>query len=205
MGIVDQIKKFNSKVKLAIDNLPHGEIVKALNLIEAAFERDGKIFVFGNGGSYAMATHWSSDFNKTVISKVKKLPNRIRSFQAIRIPITDAELTAWANDSGYENVFVEPLKNHIRASDLVIAISSSGNSPNVIRAVELAKSMAVPVIGLSGFDGGKLNELADAKVFVQTEKGEYGVVESVHGFILHLMTDYYIHYFESYLKWGGVS
>jgi D-sedoheptulose 7-phosphate isomerase len=140
----------------------------------------------------ALATHWVSDFNKTVFSH--HLDKRIRRFQAVRLPTTEAELTAWANDVGFEMVFAGPLQNYLREIDAVIAISSSGSSENVIKAVELAKSRNIPVIGLSGFDGGRLNQLADAKVFIPTQKGEYEIVESVHGVILHLITKYFKDY-----------
>ena len=93
-------------------------------------------------------------------------------------------------------VFAGPLKNYLQDTDTVIAISSSGASPNIIKAVELAKENKIPVIGLSGFDGGKLNELADAKVLVKTERGEYELVESVHGTILHIITRYFVDYFD---------
>ena len=173
--------------------LPNEEIAKALNILQAVYERDGRIYVFGNGGSLSLATHWVSDFNKTVFGRRVDRPTR--RFQAIRVPTTEEELTAWANDVGYDMVFAGPLQNYLQDSDVVIAISSSGNSPNVIKAVELAKERKVPVIGLSGFDGGKLNELSDAKILVRTEKGEYGIVEGVHGVILHLMTEYFKDYF----------
>ena len=97
-------------------------------------------------------------------------------------------------------VFVGPLKNYLQDSDVVVAISSSGNSPNIVKAVELAKSRHVPVIGLSGFDGGKLNELADAKIKVVTPKGEYELVESIHGMIFHIMTRYFRDYFNHVAK-----
>jgi len=185
---------FLNKVTDALRNVPKEEIAKALNIIQATYERDGRIYIFGNGGSLAIATHWVSDFNKTVFSH--NLGATTRRFQAIRLPSTESELTAWANDIGYDMVFAGPLKNYIRESDALIAISSSGNSINIIKAVELAREHQVPVIGLSGFDGGKLNELSDAKIVVKTAKGEYGVVESVHGTILHLMTQYFVDYFD---------
>ena len=190
----EYVKKFSASVIAALQNLPVGEIANAINILQATYERDGRIYIFGNGGSLALATHWVSDFNKTVFSK--HLDTHARRFQAIRLPTTESELTAWANDSGYDTVFAGPLKNYIQESDAVIAISSSGNSPNIIKAVELAKSQYVPVIGISGFDGGKLNELADAKIFVPSEKGEYELVESIHGVILHLMTRYFRDYFD---------
>jgi D-sedoheptulose 7-phosphate isomerase len=93
-------------------------------------------------------------------------------------------------------IFAGPLESTLEDSDAVIAISSSGNSPNIIKAVEVAKKHKVPVIGLSGFDGGKLNDLVDAKILVSTPKGEYEVVESAHGMIMHLMTKYFKDYFD---------
>lgn len=188
------IKSFSGKVIAALNNLPKEEICKALDILQATYERDGRIYAFGNGGSLALATHWVSDLNKTVFGHGAG-DQHSKKFQAIRLPSTESELTAWANDVGYDMVFAGPLKNYIQDSDTIIAISSSGNSLNIIKAVELAKSYKLPVIGLSGFDGGKLNELADAKILIKTEKGDYGVVESVHGIILHLMTEYFKDYF----------
>lgn len=188
------IQDFSEKVIELLRNLPQEEIAKAIDILQATYERDGRIYIFGNGGSLAIATHWVSDFNKTVFSH--HLEKHARRFQAIRLPTTESELTAWANDIGYEMVFAGPLKNYLQDTDTVVAISSSGSSLNIIKAVEIAKENKIPVIGLSGFDGGKLNELADAKILVKTEKGEYEAVESVHGTILHLITRYFVDYFD---------
>jgi D-sedoheptulose 7-phosphate isomerase len=177
-----------------LKNSPAEEISKAINILQAVYERDGRIYIFGNGGSLAIATHWVSDFNKTVFSH--NLDAHPRRFQAIRLPSTESELSAWANDIGYDMVFAGPLQNYIQESDCVIAISSSGKSPNIIKAVELAKARHVPVIGLSGFDGGQLNQLADAKILIKTEPGAYTIVESVHHAILHLLTSYFQDYFD---------
>jgi len=191
----EYVKNFSERVEALLKNLPEEEIAKALNILQAAYERDGRIYIFGNGGSMALATHWVCDFNKTVFSH--NLDKHRRRFQAIRVPTTDEEITAWANDIGFEMIFAGPLQNYLQDSDVIIAISSSGNSPNVIKAVELAKSRKVPVIGISGFDSSnRLNQLADAKIHVPTEKGEYEIVEGVHGVILHLMTKYFKDYFE---------
>ncbi len=191
----EYIKNFSLKAIEALNNLPAQEIAKALNILQAVYERDGRIYVFGNGGSWAIAGHWVSDFNKTVFSH--HLEKHNRRFRVSRIPSTAEEITAWANDVGYELVFAGPLKNVLEEGDAVIAISSSGNSPNIIKAVEFAKSRNVPVIGLSGFDpSNKLNQLADAKVYVPTKKGEYEVVESIHETIMHIMTNYFKDYFD---------
>jgi len=177
-----------------LGNLPKAEIAKGMNILQAAFERDGRIYVIGNGGSLALATHWVADFNKTVFSH--HLDEHIHRFQAIRLPSTEEELTAWANDVGFDMVFAGPLRNYLKDIDVVIAISSSGNSENVIRAVELARQQKVPVIGITGFDGGRLNQLSDARILVSTEKGEYELVEGVHAIILHIFTKYFKDYFD---------
>lgn len=183
--INNYIKQSQSLLK----GLPVKEIAKALNILQATYERDGRIYVFGNGGSLSMATHWVADFNKTVFSG--HLEKNLRRFQAIRIPTTESEITAWANDVGFEMIFAGPLKNYIKEGDTVIAISSSGNSPNVIKAVELAKEYKASVIGVTGFDGGQLNKMADAKILVKSEKGAYELVEGIHSVILHMMTLYF--------------
>lgn len=188
------INKYLKKSIKLLQNLPAKEIAKAINILQATYERDGRIYVFGNGGSLSMATHWVADFNKTAFSK--HLDKNVRRFQAIRLPTTEAEITAWANDVGFEMIFAGPLRNYIREGDTIIAISSSGNSPNIIKAVELAKEYKLPIIGLTGFDGGLLNQLADAKITVETEKGEYELVEGIHSVILHLITKYFKNYFD---------
>jgi D-sedoheptulose 7-phosphate isomerase len=191
------IKSFVDDVTRVMAALPVQEIAKAMNVIQAAYERDGRIYIFGNGGSLALATHWVSDFNKTVFSH--NLDAHTRRFQAIRLPTTEEEMSAWANDVGYDMVFAGPLQNYLQETDCVIAISSSGNSQNIVKAVELAQRRNVPVIGISGFDGGKLNELADVKITVKTEKGKYEIVEGIHAVILHLLTKYFQDYFDHQL------
>src|SRR5258708_38772224 len=113
------IQNFLGKAKSAIRQLPTKEIAKALNILQAVYERDGRIYIFGNGGSLALATHWVSDFNKTVFSH--NLNKQTKRFQAIRLPSTESELSAWANDVGYDMVFAGPLQNYLQDSDCVIA------------------------------------------------------------------------------------
>lgn len=194
------MKEFAEKVVTLLHNLPYEEIAKAIDIIHATYERDGRIYIFGNGGSFAIATHWVSDFNKTVFSH--NLDKHSRRFQAIRLPTTESELTAWANDAGYDMVFAGPLQNYIQDADTVIAVSSSGTSQNVIKAVEIAKKNKNSVIGLSGFDGGMLKNLADANILIATPVGEYELVESVHGTVLHLITRYFVNYFDHLVQTG---
>jgi len=183
------ITNFFKEINEHLKEISPIEIAKALRILEATYERDGRIYVIGNGGSLAIARHFVGDLNKTVFGK--HIDKNIKRFQAIALPSTDAELTAWANDIGYDMVFAGPLKNYIQETDTLIAISSSGNSENIIKAVKVAKEFGIPVIGLSGFDGGKLNEMADVKILVPTEKGKYDIVESIHETICHLITRYF--------------
>lgn len=197
------IKEFSGKVSDALNNVDAREIEKAFAILHAVYERNGRIYVFGNGGSLALATHFVSDLNKTVFSH--NLDVHKRRFQAIRLPSTESELTAWANDVGYDMIFAGPLQNYIQDADAIIAISSSGNSANIIKAVELAKSHHVPVIGMSGFDGGKLNKLSDAKILVPTQKGEYEIVESVHAALLHMIVKYFKNAFNYMVETGKIK
>jgi len=197
------IRDFAKKVEVCLEDLPTEEIAKAINIIQACYERDGRIYIFGNGGSLAIATHWVSDINKTIFSHHLDHPGR--RFQAVRLPSTESEITAWANDVGYDMVFAGPLRNYLQETDVIIAISSSGNSANIIKAAQLAREQGVPVIGLSGFDGGELNKLSDAKILVKTEKGEYEVVESAHGTIMHLITKYFKDYFDYLVEYRAAK
>jgi len=185
----NNISLFFDEISDHFKKISKEELAKALRILEAAYERDGRIYVIGNGGSLAIARHFVGDLNKTVFSY--RIDKNIKRFQAIALPTTDAELTAWANDLGYDMVFAGPLKNYIQESDVLIAISSSGNSVNIIKAVEVAKEHGIPVIGLSGFNGGKLNEMSDVKILVPTEKGRYDIVESIHETICHFITKYF--------------
>lgn len=194
----EYIKDFSAKIETALKTLPVKEIAKALNILQAVYERDGKIYIIGNGGSLAIARHFVGDLNKTVFSS--HLNKKTKRFQAIALPTTDSELTAWANDIGYDMIFAGPLKNYIQETDVLVAISSSGNSSNIIKAAEVAEEFGIPIIALTGFDGGKLNKLADVKILISTAKGEYEIVESIHSAIFHLMTKYFKDYFDHKLE-----
>ena len=181
------IKKFLGNLNDRINEVSWKEIALATKLLHAAYEHDGKIFLIGNGGSAAIATHFASDLNKTVFGQ--KGEKTAKRFQAISLAENTSALTAWANDVGFEDVFSGQLKNFAGEKDTLVAISSSGNSPNIIRAIEAAKNLHMSVIGFTGFDGGKLMPLADAKIHIPSQ--EYEIVESAHDAICHLITTYF--------------
>ena len=135
------IETFTHKVTTALCSVSVEQIKSAIAALRACCTRSGRVYVFGNGGSYAMAGHWSSDLNKAILYRRGR--KRTQSdFCVVRLPMSDAELTAWANDSGYDSVFAGPLMHLVRPADLVIALSCSGNSLNVLNAVNVAKQLA---------------------------------------------------------------
>jgi D-sedoheptulose 7-phosphate isomerase len=181
------IKEFFEEINNQIKKVSWREIAKALKILQAAYENDGKIFLIGNGGSAAISSHFANDLNKTVFGY--RGDKKAKRFQAISLADNTSALTAWSNDVGFESVFAEQLKNFAQEKDILFAISSSGNSPNIIKAAEVAKNLNMAVIGLAGFDGGKLLSLADAKIHVPSSK--YQIVESAHDDICHLITTYF--------------
>lgn len=180
----EYIKNFLEELNRSIKNVSWEEIAKAIKILQATREHDGKIFLVGNGGSAAIASHFANDLNKTVLGH--KNGKNIKRFQAISLVDNTPLLTAWSNDVGYETALAEQLKNFAQEKDILFAISSSGNSPNIIKAAETAKNLHMDIIGLTGFDGGKLSRLADAKI--HAPNNQYEIVESTHDSICHLLT-----------------
>ena len=183
----DYIKKFFQELDAQINKISWQEIAKAIKILQSTYENDGRVYLIGNGGSAAIATHFVNDLNKTVFGQ--RGEKNVKRFQAISLADNTSALTAWANDVGFESVFSEQLKNFAKDTDALVAISSSGNSPNIIKAVETARSLHLPAIGLVGFDGGKLLSLSDAKIHIPSSK--YSIVESAHDAICHLITTYF--------------
>jgi len=147
--------------------------------------RCGKQIIFmGNGGSAATASHFANDLAKGARVKHKA------PFKALSIADNVSLITALANDDGYESIFVEQLRNILNAGDVVVGISASGNSPNVLKAIEYANECGAITVGLTGFSGGRLREIARHYVHVDTPKGEYGPVEDIHMILDHLVTTY---------------
>jgi D-sedoheptulose 7-phosphate isomerase len=151
---------------------------------EEARHRDNTIFFIGNGGSAATASHCANDFGFG--------PRRIggRPYRAISLTDNVAFMTAAANDTGHESMFVEQLKTLMRSGDVVVAISASGNSPNVLDAVRYAARHGATTIGLTGFDGGELLRIVDVAIHVSTPQGDYGPVEDIHLILEHILSSY---------------
>lgn len=155
------------------------EINCVLNVLLEVYNQRKNIFIFGNGGSSATASHFENDFNKGVSEHLEK---RFR-FKCINDNVST--MMAVANDISFDEVFRYQLIDKLEPGDLVIAISGSGNSKNVIRAVEYAKSCNNKVVGITGFDGGRLKEMADYSLHVPVNSMQ--ITEDIHMVFDHLM------------------
>ena len=177
---MERIKSYISKLRKAIDSLDLQDIRKVIDLIMEAYQSRQQIFVFGNGGSASTASHFACDLGKNTI-----FPGKSR-MKIMSLTDNVAIMTAWANDTSYNNIFVEPLKNLLNPNDLVIGVSASGNSENVLKAIDYANSVAgCKTIGLTGFGGGKLAKMVDHSVIVDSH--DYGPVEDIHLIIDHII------------------
>jgi D-sedoheptulose 7-phosphate isomerase len=164
-----------------IDEIKVAEVITA---IEKAGEEDKAIYLIGNGGSAVIASHLARDISIGTRSKGKKI------FKAISLVDNMAVITAIANDENYTKVFIRQLEAVLQPGDLVISFSVSGNSSNIIEAVEYAREKGAFTIGCTGFDGGKLGKLVDINLHIPTPKGEYGPVEDIFMILGHLIISY---------------
>ena len=159
------------------------DISAFVKILEEVRERDAQIFFMGNGGSATTASHFANDLAVGTHSLGKP-------FRAISLTDNQAIVTAISNDDGYENIFVIQLQALMKKGDAVVAISASGNSKNLVNALEYANSNGVTTVGITSFDGGQLRKLAKLGVHVPANKGEYGPAEDAHMVLNHLIGAY---------------
>lgn len=170
-------------VAKTLSRIDAGEVATFIRSLLQARECDQTVFFIGNGGSAATASHFANDLAIGTQSRPKP-------FRVVSLTDNVAVLTAIANDFGYDQIFSRQLEAVGKAGDVLVAISASGNSPNLIRAFECAKAMGVKTIALTAFDGGRLRALADEGVHVPTEPKEYGPAEDAHMVLDHLVSSY---------------
>lgn len=175
----EQIENYFERLSNTINALDTEEITAAVEMIKEAYEREANIYVFGNGGSAATASHFVCDFNKGISETHDK------KFNLICLSDNTPIVTAIANDISYDDVFYFQLKNKLKKDDLIIAISGSGNSKNVIKAVEYAREIGTKVVGITGYSGGKLRELADYHMHVAID--DMQITEDIHMSFDHMM------------------
>ena len=191
-AIGEYSRKYFSYLGKVLESIDENEINKLGEVFENARENRNTIFVAGNGGSSTTATTMANDIGFDILKKT----GTDKAFRILSLSDNNAVITAIANDVGYENIFINQLKIHYRSGDSIILISASGNSPNILKAAEWVKDQGGTIIGFLGFTGGKLIELCDVKIHVQSEPGEYGPVEDAHLIMNHILA----HWFQDKLK-----
>lgn len=179
-------REYLDRVCQEIQRLDPSQIVNVAELIERAYQADRFVFVIGNGGSAANASHLCEDLNKCTLRDFESQ----KRLKVLSLTDNTAGIMAWANDEGYDRVFIEQLKTYGSEGDLVLAISGSGNSPNILRAVEWANANGLTTVGITGYSGGTLKGLAHHSLHCPVD--DMGTAESLHMVVFHwLIGDLY--------------
>ncbi len=167
----------------ALDAVDPLEVNRLADAVHEAYRAGRFVFIIGNGGSGANASHLCEDLGKGTLTDF----DTQRRLKVLSLTDNAAYLLAWGNDTSFDRVFVEQLKNLASPGDLLIAISGSGNSPNVLRAIEYANATGLRTFAITGYDGGKLLDLANEALWVRCDN--MGIVEAVHGVVFHYLTE----------------
>lgn len=173
------IRAYIAREKEILDMLDVDAIDAALNKIVETFENEGTIYIFGNGGSASTASHFANDFNKGISEYTEK------KFRFICLNDNVPTVLAIANDIGYEEIYRFQLRGKLNANDLVIGISGSGNSMNVVNALDYAKENGVATVGITGYTGGKVRAMCDYSLHVPVENMQ--LTEDIHMIFDHMM------------------
>lgn len=180
----DYFQKYTRNLGVYLERLDWQAVAALTECFWAARKRGATIFFIGNGGSAATCSHFANDLAKGTSVGARA------GFRAVSLTDNIALMTALANDEGYETIFTGQMRDLFSEGDVLVAISASGDSPNVIAAAKLAKQRRGTTVALVGFDGGTLRSLCDIVVHVRSEKGEYGPVEDIHMVLDHMITSY---------------
>jgi D-sedoheptulose 7-phosphate isomerase len=183
LGATLGAKDYLDRVCLEIGRLDLGQVEHVSTLIEKAYHAGRFVFICGNGGSGANASHLCEDLAKCTLRDFE----RQKRLKVLSLTDNTAGIMAWANDEGYDRIFIEQLKNLAGPGDLLLAISGSGNSPNILKAVDWANANGLETVGITGFGGGALKGLAQFNLHVPID--DMGIVESVHQVAFHWIID----------------
>ncbi|MDX2036465.1 MAG: SIS domain-containing protein [Isosphaeraceae bacterium] len=183
LGATLGVKDYLDRVCREIQDLDTDQIEQFSRLLEEAYHAEKFVFVIGNGGSGANSSHLCEDLAKCTL---KDFENQKR-LKVLSLTDNTPWIMAVANDISYEHIFVEQLKNLASEGDLLLAISGSGNSPNILRAVAWANDNGLTTLGITGFKGGKLKDLAQHNFHVAVD--DMGIVESLHQVAFHWIID----------------
>lgn len=180
----DYTKKYLERLTQLLLELDRDAIAAIIDAFDRAYREQKVLYFIANGGSAAVASHWVNDLVAGAYREGEP------GFRAFSLSDNGETVTAIGNDAGYDNIFVNQLKVHLQPGDVVYAMSVSGNSENIIRAVDYAKERGATTIGISGFEGGRLKGRCDINLQVPTTPDEYGPVEDVFAILDHIVTGY---------------
>lgn len=176
---------YRNDLAKTLEQVTPEELDQVVAILTDAFHTGKTVFVAGNGGSAATASHFACDLIKSTLGTSPM--ERSKRPRCISLSDSNPIITAYANDVHYERVFSEPLRSLANPGDVLLVITASGNSPNILRALEAAKECKVKTIGFLGFSGGKSKDLADLPVIFQSE--HYGLIEDAHSIFMHFIID----------------
>lgn len=176
---MDSAKNYIEALKHTVDRVPLDKIEKIVDRLWESYLNDRQVFTLGNGGSAATASHFACDLAKGTINSTKK------RFKVIALTDNVPLITAWSNDFSYEDIFVEQLKNLLQPEDIVIGISSSGDSLNVLHALKYAKSCSASTISICGFNGGKAREFSDECLIIDSDDTQQ--IEDIQLIMTHII------------------
>jgi D-sedoheptulose 7-phosphate isomerase len=186
MKIKPFVADYLSRLKLILDNVNPDAISDIVAALEQTIVDKSRIYIIGNGGSSATASHMVNDLGAGLRRR------NIINFDVVSLGDNSPVVSAIANDIGYENIFYMQMKGLIKPNDILIAISCSGDSPNIIKSADYAKDLGCKIIGITGFEGGYLKSISDISFHVPAPKNEYGLVEDTHMILDHIIYSYYI-------------
>ena len=187
LGTKLDVPAFLDRVGQELSRIDPAEVKALANAIFECYQKRRMVFLCGNGGSGSNASHFCEDLGKGTLRREDFDNDAKQRLRVLSLTDNTPYILAWGNDEGFERVFVEQLKNLANAGDLLIAISGSGNSANVLRAVEWANKHGMKTFGCTGFSGGKLKSLAQQGLHVPLD--DMGMVESVHMCVIHWIID----------------
>ena len=187
LGITLDVGPFLSRVSAELARIDPAEVRALADAIHDCYAHGRTVFLIGNGGSGSNASHFCEDLGKGTLRREDYDNDRKKRLKILSLTDNTPYILAWGNDEGFDRIFVEQLKNLASPGDLLIAISGSGNSPNVLRAVEWANHHGLTTFGCTGFGGGKLRQLAHHGLHVPLD--DMGIVESIHLTAFHWVVD----------------
>ena len=179
------VKDYIKKLSAILSEINPDDVANIVEALEKTLEDKSRVYIIGNGGSAATASHMVNDLGAGLRRR------DIVNFDVVSLADNTPVVTAISNDIGYENIFYMQMKGLVKKNDIVIAISCSGDSPNIVKAVDYAQNVGCKILGITGFSGGYLKQISDINFHINAPKDDYGLVEDAHMVLDHIIYSYY--------------